>query len=276
MKVRVRAINRFFNLVLGALAMFAVALTSAFISMRLAIHGREVKVPNLIGHTLADAGDQARHLGLRLTLEDRFYSSNTARGLVLGQSPPPGTTVRHQYAVRVTESLGPQQVAVPNLMGESERTASINLRRLSLDLGTLAYMQAPGEPGIVLAQTPGPNASGIDRPRVSLLLSQPEETASAAAIVMPSLVGLPLMSAAARASAAGLRIASAEEVKPAAPATATPATAQPAAPTPAAPAAPVPGNSTATVVAQTPPAGYRVAKGDPVHLSITYQEQTKK
>jgi len=274
MKVRVRAINRFFNLVLGALAMFAVFLTSAFISMRLAIHGREVTVPNLIGQTMADASDQTRHRGLRLNLEDRFYSNNTAAGLVLGQSPAPGTTVRHQYAVRVTESLGPQRVAVPDLTGESERTASINLRRLALDVGTLAYMQAPGEAGTVLAQTPGPNASGIERPRVSLLLSQPTDpsAATAPAFVMPSLTGLPLMTAAARASAAGLRVVSAEEIKPAAP-TLTPITtgpAQPAAPAPAIPAPPMPGSSTAVVVAQTPLAGYRVTKGDAVHLSIVY------
>jgi beta-lactam-binding protein with PASTA domain len=269
MKVRLRAINRFFNIVLGALAMFAVALTSAFISMRLAIHGREVKVPSLIGLPLADAGSEVRQLGLRLTLEDRFYSNNTAPGHILGQSPAPGTTVRRQWAVRVTESLGPQQVAVPDLTGESERTASINLRRLSLAVGTLAYTQAPGEPGLVLAQTPGPNASGIDRPRVSLLLSQPDDAESAPAIVMPSLVGLPLMSAASRASAAGLRIVSAEEVKQPAPAD-TPASTNPAPPITQAPAAPIPGTSTATVVAQTPLAGYRVTKGDPVRLSISY------
>jgi beta-lactam-binding protein with PASTA domain len=276
MKLRLRAINRFFNIVLGALAMFAVALTSAFISMRLAIHGREVKVPSLIGLPLADAGSEVRQLGLRLTLEDRFYSNNTAPGHILGQSPAPGTTVRRQWAVRVTESLGPQQVAVPDLTGESERTASINLRRLSLAVGTLAYTQAPGEPGLVLAQTPGPNASGIDRPRVSLLLSQPDDAESAPAIVMPSLVGLPLMSAAARASAAGLRIVSAEEVKQAAPNAsastnpASPSTQASATPVPATLATPTAGASVATVVAQTPLAGYRVTKGDPVRLSISY------
>ena len=37
--------RRLFNILLGALAMLAVALLSAFVTMRLAIHGREVKVP---------------------------------------------------------------------------------------------------------------------------------------------------------------------------------------------------------------------------------------
>lgn len=300
MKVSVRAINRFFNIIVGALAMFAVFLTSAFISMRLFIHGREVKVPILIGQSMVNASDQARNRGLRLLLEDRFYSTNTAPGVVLGQSPAAGTTVRRQSVVRVTESLGAQQVAVPNLIGESERTASINLRRVQLEVGTIAYVQAPGDPGTVIAQTPEANASGIDRPRVSLLLSQPQNltadanagtsqnvgqntgpaTSQGPAFVMPSLVGLPLMAAAARASAAGLRIVSAEEIKPPTPATAAPATtaatpgAAPATPVasavPATPAAPVAGTSTATVVAQTPLAGYRVTKGDAVHLSIAY------
>ena len=282
MKLRLRAINRFFNIVLGALAMLVVALTSAFISMRLAIHGREAKVPNLTGLTLDDANQDVRALGLRLTLQDRFYAGNMPAGLILAQSPAPGTTVRRLWPVRVTESLGPQQTSIPDLIGQSERTASINLQRLALNLGTVASIPTPGDPGIVIAQTPQPNASGVDRPRVSLLLSQPEDPQTATAIVMPSLTGLPLMSAAARATAAGLRVVSATEIKQPAPTTTPTATLAPTStapsPTPpssttaapAPPAAPVAGASTATVVAQTPPAGYRVSKGDPVQLSITY------
>jgi beta-lactam-binding protein with PASTA domain len=70
--MKISRINRFFNIVLGALAMLVVALLSAFITMRLAIHGREVKVPNLTGLTLSDAGKQTRSLGLILHLENRF------------------------------------------------------------------------------------------------------------------------------------------------------------------------------------------------------------
>ncbi len=212
MKLKTRRINRFFNIVLGALAMLIVALLSAFITMRLAIHGREVKVPNLTGLTLADASKQTRSLGLRLTLENRFYSPNTPPGHVLAQSPAPGVTVRREWAVRITESLGAQQVAIPDLLGQSERTASINVRRLGLELGAVAHVAAPGDPGVVIAQTPSPNAAGVDRPRVSLLLSEPEEAESPDAFVMPSLAGLTLAGAAARATAIGLHIVSAEDL----------------------------------------------------------------
>jgi eukaryotic-like serine/threonine-protein kinase len=263
--------KRFFNLLLGALAMLVVALTSAFIAMRLAIHGREVVVPNLAGLSIADAGHKAHSLGLSLNLENKFYSPDTPPGHVLAQSPAPGSKVRREWAVRITESLGPQQVSVPNLIGQSERAATINLRRLSLDLGSVAHIASPGEPGIVLAQSPPPNAEGVDRPQVSLLLSEPEDAESASGIVMPSLIGLNLASAYARATAAGMHVASIQSAPPS-PATAADSTPRAAPPTPSASTTPsataVPGSSSEVVVAQTPPAGHRAIKGEEVHLTL--------
>src|SRR6202041_3666312 len=148
--------KRIFNLILGALAMLVVALLSAFISMRLAIHGREGTVPNLTGLSIADASKQANAVGLRVNLENRFYSPTTPPGLVLAQSPSPGVTVRREWAVRITESLRAQKAAIPNVLGQSERTASINIRRLGLDLGAIAHVPPNAEPGIVLPQPPNP------------------------------------------------------------------------------------------------------------------------
>jgi beta-lactam-binding protein with PASTA domain len=270
MKLKLARINRFFNIILGALAMLVVALVSAFITMRLAIHGREVRIPNLTGLTLSDASRQTRSLGLILNLENRFYSPSTPPGTILAQSPPPGATVRRQWVVRVTESLGAQQVAIPSVLGQSERTASINIRRLGLELGAVAHIAAPGDPAIVIAQTPGPNAAGVDRPRVSVLLSEPEGTESPPAFVMPSLAGLTLASAAARASAIGLHIVSAEELN-----TSSPTEAASTAPAPSTPESPVAlpiakAISAGNVIAQTPAAGHRVVKGDAVRITLTH------
>ena len=166
--------RRFFNILLGALAMIAVALASAFLTMRLAIHGREVEVPNLSGLTVQEAHRLALAGGLNFALENRFYSTITTAGRVLSQSPSPGTKVRHDWTVRVTESLGPQKASVPNVVGLTEREAAVAIRRLSLDLGTVAYLPVSSAPGIVLTQTPTPAAAGIDGPRISLLVSEPE------------------------------------------------------------------------------------------------------
>ncbi len=165
--------RRFFNIVLGALAMIAVALLSAFVTMRLAIHGREVEVPNVAGLTITEARGVAAKLGLNINIENHFYSTVTPAGRVLSQYPAPGTKVRREWVMRITESIGPQRVAVPNVIGKSEREASVTIRRLSLDLGTVAYIAAPGPAGIVLSQTPTPAAAGVDGPRISLLVSEP-------------------------------------------------------------------------------------------------------
>jgi beta-lactam-binding protein with PASTA domain len=265
MKVRVRfvgwsAVRRFFNIVLGAMAMIAIAMISAFLAMRLAIHGREVKVPQLTHMTIAEASRRASSMGLRLQLENRFYSPDVPAGHVLAQYPVAGATVRRQWPVRVTESLGTQQVSIPNLEGQGERAASINLRRLGLELGTVGHVAMAGSAGIVVAQSPAPGAEGVDRPRVSILLSDSTED-TPAAYVMPSLIGLTISGAYARAGAAGLRIVSAEDV--------TPATAAQPAPTalPSAPARPM---TPGIIVAQSPLAGHRVTRGDTVQLSLTH------
>jgi eukaryotic-like serine/threonine-protein kinase len=298
--------RRLFNILLGALAMIAVALLSAFITMRLAIHGREVEVPNLANLTVQEAIDQSTQTGLSLNVENRFYSTVTPAGRILSQSPNAGAKVRREWTVRVTESLGPQRVSVPNVIGETERAAAVNIRRLSLELGTVAYIPAPGPPGIVLTQSPTPAAAGIDGPRISLLVSESEAaaehnpadqslaqssdgstaasaglpapanstepTASATApkaYLMPNLVGLSLSAASARVTAIGLHIASIE---------ALPATVKPI-PSPTAPEAAgtmrpvtplVPITLSNTVVSQNPAAGRRVTKGEPIHIALSH------
>jgi beta-lactam-binding protein with PASTA domain len=278
-------VRRFFNVVLGAMAMVVVALVSAFLAMRLAIHGREVKVPDLAHMTISEASRKASSMGLRLQLENKFYSPDIPPGQVLAQFPAAGMTVRRQWPVRVTESLGSQQVSIPDLKGQGERSVSINLRRLGLELGTVGHVDSSGPPGVVVAQTPPPNAQGVDRPRVSVLLSaavddSADSTNSGDGYVMPSLVGLSLSGAYARASAAGLRIVSSEDVTPSGGSAIAPATSAASTPSPTVAAvAPATTATTGasfapsapgTVVAQSPLAGHRVSRGDAVRLSLTH------
>jgi len=275
--------KRIFTLVLGALAMVAVALISAFIAMRLAIHGREAVVPTLTGLTVADASKAAGNNGLHLDLENRFYSSDVPAGRILAQDPAPGSRVRREWPVRITESLGAQRANIPDLTGESERAATINIRRLSLDLGAVAHLAIPGDPDVVLTQTPPVNSAGVDGPRVSLLVSDPEDNTQAPVYVMPSLVGLSLAAASERAGAAGLHlIASADTPPPVAPPTTSPAPTQTPSPSPApsstpaasptpAPAelpAPSPPPANGIVIAQTPQPGRRVVQGDAIHVTV--------
>jgi beta-lactam-binding protein with PASTA domain len=261
--------KRVFTLLLGALAMVAVALISAFIAMRLAIHGREAVVPTLTGLSVADASQAASGKGLRLNLENRFYSSEIPAGRILAQDPAPGSRVRREWPVRITESLGAQRVSIPDLTGESERAATVSIRRLSLDLGAVAYLGVPGDPDVVMAQTPPVNAAGVDGPRVSLLVSDPAG-AQPSAYVMPSLLGLSYSAASARASAAGLRLVedSANPAPAGAPGPAASGTAAPPAPVAVPTPIPAPIGGGGIVMAQYPQPGRRVVQGEAVHITL--------
>ncbi len=257
-RIPITKVNRFFNILFGGMAMIALSLVCAFATMRLAIHGGQVEVPNLVGQTVSDAQKTIGDRGLNLLLINRFYSTTIPAGHIISQTPSPGAIVRHEWEVRAIESLGPQRVAIPDVSGMTERPAAMAIRRLSLDLGTVAHLPAPGDPDTVLAQTPPPNAGGVDTPRVSLLLSQKDDGRTAA-FVMPSLAGMSMAAASSRAAALGLYVM-------VAPAVATsqtgPDSSGQVAPSPVAP------DYSGTVVAQTPAAGHRVVRGEGVRLTL--------
>jgi eukaryotic-like serine/threonine-protein kinase len=274
---RVTNIKRFFTLVLGALALVAVALISAFITMRFAIHGREAVVPTLTGLTVADASKAARSKGLNLALENRFYSSDVPAGRILAQDPAPGSRVRRDWPVRITESLGAQRVKIPDLTGESERAATVSIRRLSLDLGIIGHLAVPGDPDVVLTQTPPVNSAGVDGPRVSLLVSDADDS-QASAYVMPMLIGLSYSAAAERAGAAGLKLLATSETPAPPPADASStspatATATATAPGPSPSDQPAPAVGPGIVIAQTPQPGRRVVRGDAVQVLLGHPAQ---
>ena len=265
--------KRFFSILLTAMAMLAIALLSAFLAMRFAIHGSEVVVPPLAGLTLAEAAHTAGRLGLSLRLENRFYSTTTASGHILGQSPAPGAVVRHEWPIRITESLGPQQVSIPNVVGQTERPASMALRKASLEVGAIAGIPAPGDAGLVLAQTPPPDAEGVDRPSVSLLLSEPLSSAPQT-FVTPNFTGLSLSAASARAKELGLRVYADVPAPPVPAAPTVPAYHDSFFPgqTPAPSQIPAPVvqvSPTSLVIGQSPQSGHRVARGEPIRLSVS-------
>ena len=180
----------YFRIALLVLVLLLVALVSALTAMRLAIHGREVEVPKLVGLTPAEAERTAAAVGLQLMVEREYYSAQIPEGKIMSQLPEAGTRVRRGWQLRVAESLGPQRVAIPDVLGQSGRAADLNIRRRGLDMGSVAYLQMPGVTGDqVLAQSPPPNASGVSLPRISLLVTAGPPAQS---FVMPSFVGQPL------------------------------------------------------------------------------------
>jgi beta-lactam-binding protein with PASTA domain len=129
---------------------------------------------------------------------------------------------------------------------------------------------------VVLTQTPPANSAGVDGPRVSLLVSD-VDSAPAQAYVMPLLLGMSYADASERASAVGLRVASAvDSTQPGAPAGGGTTAAVPASAAGgseeddfiAANAFQSPLSGSAVVIAQTPLPGRRVVEGDAVRVTL--------
>jgi beta-lactam-binding protein with PASTA domain len=155
----------FLRFALIALVLLFVAMASALLAMRFAIHGGEVAVPRVTGLAPADAERAIAGLGLTLQVERQYYSVDIPEGKIISQIPSPGMKVRRGWQVRVAQSLGPQRVAIPDVLGESGRAADLNIRRRGLDVGSISYLQMPGmSADQVLGQSPPPNASGVSVP----------------------------------------------------------------------------------------------------------------
>jgi beta-lactam-binding protein with PASTA domain len=206
--------------------------------------------------TIAEARSETTALGLNLEVDNRYYSSSVAAGHILTQSPAPDSVVRREWRVRVSESLGPQKVEVPNTVGTDERVAALNLRRVGLSVGTAAQLPYGGATeGIVLAQDPPPHAQGIEGPSVNLLVAAPPDEA-ADGFVMPDFAGTPVVTAQTALSRVGINFAPPTFVD-----VAIPPVGEGSAP----PKAPV---TPGSVIAQQPPAGSRVDQSTQVHLTV--------
>lgn len=245
-------------MLLLALVLMTVALISALTAMQLAIHGREVAIPKLVGMSPFEAERLSALSGLQVAIERQFYSPDIPEGRIMTQMPPPGTKVRRGWSIRVAQSLGPQRVAIPDVTGGSERVAELNIRRRGLSIGSIARVNLADVPmDQVISQNPPANASGVSAPKINLLVSDGAEPPT---YVMPNLTGQPLGSATLALQDAGIKVGKVTVLPP---------------PLPGGPqAAPVaqsaisgPG-AASMIVTHTPPPGQKIVAGSVVNFEV--------
>jgi beta-lactam-binding protein with PASTA domain len=246
-------------MLLLALVLMTVALVSALTAMRLAIHGREVTIPKLVGMSPFEAERAGAASGLLVVVERQFYSADIPEGKIMTQMPPPGTKVRRGWSIRAAQSLGPQRVAIPDVTGGSERVAELNIRRRGLSLGSIAHVSLPDVPlDQVISQSPPANASGVSAPKISLLVGDGPEPAI---YVMPNLAGQPLGSAMLALQDAGIRVGRVS-VLPPPPSPFEPQTA------PVVPSAISEPSAASMIVTQTPAPGQKIVAGSAVNFEV--------
>lgn len=177
------------------------AFLSAITAMRVAIHGREVTMPNLVGKKVSEASQLLRSSGLVLRVADRVYSELPAN-VVVRQTPTAGLLMKVSQQAHVVLSLGQRELTIPRLEGTTLRISRIEMLRAGLQIGEVSNISIANEPpDTVVVQNPKPG-TGAATPRVDVLVSQGDRDK---AYVMPHLVGLNETDAQHRLDLASLR-----------------------------------------------------------------------
>lgn len=162
------------------------AFLSAITAMRVAIHGREVTMPNLVGKDVGEASKILRGKGLILRVADRVYS-DVPINQVVRQTPTPGMLMKVSQQAHVVLSLGQRQLEIPPLEGNTLRVSRIELLRGGLQVGEVSTVSLPDHPmDTVLLQSPKPGHGGAT-PKVDVLVSGGAKEES---YVMPYLIGM--------------------------------------------------------------------------------------
>lgn len=226
-------------LVLGA-ALLATFVVFAVAAMRVAVRAREVAVPNLSGRPVNEASRILESYGLTLRVdENRRVDPKVPAGNIIQQDPPPGATTRRPRSVKVWVSLGSQAPVVPELVGQTERTAEMRLQQDGLTVARLAEVRSSDfPPGTVIAQTP---SAGERAPGVALLVNRGERSAS---YVMPDLIGVDGERAAEYLRRRGFRVAVVGDH-------------------------PYPGVPAGIVIRQTPAGGFQITPGEAISLEVS-------
>ena len=87
-----------------------VYLAGAGIITYLAVRGRTVEVPNIVGKSKEAARQELDDAGLRMNVKNEAPNDKAPKGAISDQSPSAGTIVKTGQIVRVTVSLGATSV----------------------------------------------------------------------------------------------------------------------------------------------------------------------
>jgi len=97
--------NIFKSLLLAAL-LVGVFIAGAGIITYLAVRGRTVEVPNVVGKSKEAARRELDDAGLRMDVKSEAHNDKAPAGVISDQSPTSGTIVKTGQIVRVSVSLG--------------------------------------------------------------------------------------------------------------------------------------------------------------------------
>jgi beta-lactam-binding protein with PASTA domain len=150
-------------------------------------YGRARELPDITEHSFESARDILKSNGFRIIKDREKTDSHYPRGTVIFQNPPPYSKVKRGRRIYVTVSSGERSVAVPQLIGVSERDAAFMLNNASLVLGNVQYAYDDYYPqGVVCGQSLAQDAEAEAKTVVDITVSRGTLPSR---FVVPRLVG---------------------------------------------------------------------------------------
>ncbi|HKD35025.1 MAG TPA: Stk1 family PASTA domain-containing Ser/Thr kinase [Gaiellaceae bacterium] len=131
----------------------------------------------------------------------RVNSDSTKQGLVIDQTPDPGTHVAKNTTVTIHVSKGPPQVPVPDVVGKSQADAVSALTAAGLK-ANVHSVHSSKPPDTVTAQDPQAGTKVLKGSRVRINISSGPQPVS-----VPYVVGLSFDQASAQLQSAGFAVA---------------------------------------------------------------------
>ncbi|MGP0027901.1 MAG: Stk1 family PASTA domain-containing Ser/Thr kinase [Streptosporangiaceae bacterium] len=137
--------------------------------------GKTYAVPLVQGLPQAKAVQEVSAAHLQPKVADK-PSSGVTKGDVISTNPAEGDTVKVNTVVTLFVSSGPNQVTVPNVVGESASAAQSQLSKLGLTVKQVADSTSNQPAGTVTRQSPGGNAQVSPGSMVTISVSGGEVT----------------------------------------------------------------------------------------------------
>jgi len=160
-----------------------------------------VSVPNIVGATWSSASSALERRDLKPLRVDE-NSDDVASGSVIRTEPGSGTAVARQQDIRVVVSLGPEQVAVPDVANQAQDDAEQSLKAAGFDDGSITSENSTSVPqGTVLGSDPASGTSHTKGTVVNL-------TVSNGLVTLPAVLQQPFNTANATLANLGLTVQS--------------------------------------------------------------------
>ena len=129
--------NILFAIVLISVLLFIFLLSLNWITH----HGKILKIPQVTGKTLPDAKKQLENQGFDIVIQDSVYVDTIPPLNVVKQFPDADAEVKINRTVYLTINRAvPPLIAMPQLVGQSFRSAEILLKQTGLKLGDTSFV----------------------------------------------------------------------------------------------------------------------------------------